>query len=61
MLAQGRGERPYPDEDLDGMDDVWELAHGADTGASDPWGDADGDGISNLSAFLAHRDAELAR
>ncbi|WP_315900238.1 pectate lyase [Qipengyuania aquimaris] len=61
MLAQGRGERPYPDEDLDGMDDVWELAHGADTGVSDPWGDADGDGISNLWAFLAHRDAELAR
>jgi hypothetical protein len=44
--------RPYPDEDRDGMDDGWERAHGADPSASDPWGDADGDGLANLDAFL---------
>lgn len=43
---------PYPDEDHDGMDDVWESANGADPKAADSWSDANGDGLSNLDAFL---------
>ncbi len=51
--------QPYPDTDGDGMDDRWERAHGLNVGRNDAWGDVDGDGWSNLDAFLdvAHRRA----
>lgn len=49
------GATPYPDADGDGMDDVWERAHGIDPKVSDPWADADGDGIANLDSFLDDR------
>ena len=36
-----------PDTDADGMDDVWEQAHGlSPKNALDAWSDADGDGLS---------------
>jgi hypothetical protein len=44
-LANGS---PYPDADNDGMSDTWE----ARTGLSDPNGDQDGDGYTNLEEFL---------
>lgn len=49
--------RPYPDADRDGMDDGWERARGLDPLRNDAWEDRDGDGWSNLEAFLefAHR------
>ena len=39
---------PYPDTDHDGMDDDWESANGV----SDPNGDKDGDGWTDLEEFL---------
>lgn len=42
------GGAPYPDADADGMSDAWEAAHGV----SDPNGDADKDGYTNLEEFL---------
>lgn len=42
------GGTPYPDADADGMSDSWEAAHGV----SDPNGDADKDGYTNLEEFL---------
>ncbi|WP_435418779.1 hypothetical protein WAB17_04205 [Parerythrobacter aurantius] len=39
---------PYPDADMDGMDDAWETA----TGLTDAIADADGDGFTNLEEFL---------
>jgi len=46
-----------PDGDGDGMPDAWERAHGTQPDVSDPWQDADGDGIANLDEYLddAHR------
>lgn len=44
---------PYPDRDLDGMDDRWELLHALNPeDAADRNGDFDGDGYTNLEAFL---------
>lgn len=43
---------PYFDVDADGMADNWERAHGADPSINDAWVDRDGDGWSNLEAFL---------
>lgn len=47
---------PYIDDDRDGMDDEWEIAHGADPRVSDPWGDVDENGISNFEDFLSFRE-----
>ncbi|MGZ5546261.1 MAG: immunoglobulin domain-containing protein, partial [Limisphaerales bacterium] len=42
------------DYDHDGMDDIWELAHGFNPfDASDAAGDADNDGITNLQEYIA--------
>ncbi|WP_156415225.1 MULTISPECIES: polysaccharide lyase family 1 protein [Sphingobium] len=45
------------DSDGDGMPDTWERAHGTQAGVSDPWQDADRDGVLNLDEYLddAHR------
>ncbi len=50
---------PYVDADRDGMDDGWERRHGSDPTRSDPWADADADGLLNLDQFLDHRHREL--
>ncbi|MGB3850859.1 MAG: carbohydrate-binding protein [Tunicatimonas sp.] len=47
------GGTPYPDEDRDGMSDVWEAAYGFDQNdAADGNQDADGDGYTNVEEFL---------
>lgn len=51
---------PYPDKDSDGMDDNWEHTHGSDAVRSDPWEDANGNGIPNLEDFLTYREGTLA-
>jgi hypothetical protein len=44
---------PAPlDSDRDGMPDAWERAHGLDPHAGDDKGDADGDGYTNIEAYL---------
>ena len=58
-LAQANGADPYGDADEDGMDDLWERKSGADPVRFDAWEDPDGDGISNLEAFLAFREQQL--
>lgn len=51
-LASGE---PYPDDDLDGMDDDWERRVGLDpSDGEDGATDRDGDGYTNLEEFL-HR------
>jgi pectate lyase len=47
----------YPDRDADGMSDAWEAESGNNIDVADSWADANGDGLSNLEAFLdyAHR------
>lgn len=40
------------DGDSDGMPDAWEMAHGLDPATPDHNGDADGDGYTNLEAYL---------
>ncbi|MDP5280569.1 pectate lyase [Sphingomonas sp. DG1-23] len=42
-----------PDRDKDGMPDAWERSHGLDPGRADGNGDRDGDGYTNLEAWLA--------
>jgi len=42
-----------PDDDNDGMPDTWEIEYGLNPFVNDASGDMDGDGISNLSEFLA--------
>jgi pectate lyase len=51
------GGAAYPDRDADGMSDAWEAAIGSNIGVADSWADSNGDGLSNLEAFLdfAHR------
>lgn len=51
---------PYLDKDGDGMDDNWEHTHGSDAVRSDPWEDANRNGIPNLEDFLAYREGTLA-
>jgi pectate lyase len=49
---------PVPaDVDGDGMPGAWEVAHGADPRAFDPWRDADSDGWANLEDYLNERAA----
>lgn len=43
---------PYADGDGDGMSDEWERSHGLDLKRNDAWGDADGNGWTNLDEFL---------
>lgn len=43
---------PPADADGDGMPDTWELEHGLDSGQADSNRDPDGDGYTNLEAYL---------
>ncbi len=47
--------------DYDGMDDEWEVIYGLDPNRFDAHEDADGDGWSNLSEFLAGIDPQTGR
>jgi len=42
-----------PDDDNDGLPDTWEIEYGLNPFFNDASGDMDGDGISNLSEYLA--------
>jgi hypothetical protein len=45
---------PAPaDKDNDGMADDWESANGLNPGADDSAGDKDGDGYTNIEAYLS--------
>ncbi|MFV1994930.1 MAG: CARDB domain-containing protein, partial [Verrucomicrobiales bacterium] len=49
----------FPDEDGDGMSDIWELANGLDSANPDDWDDDDDlDGNNNLTEFLAGTDPQ---
>jgi len=45
-----------PDGDLDGMDDLWELAWGLNPLRADGSADPDGDGVSNLEEYQRSTD-----
>ena len=48
------------DRDADGMPDSWEEANASNPAQPDPWADDDGDGLTNLEAYLAARAAACA-
>lgn len=56
----GIGDNQDPDDDNDGMADVWEITHGLDPFEDDSTLDADGDGWDNLSEFQAVTDPTTA-
>lgn len=45
----------YPDPDRDGMATAWEARHGTNPRRSDPAGDVDGDGWTNIEEFASFR------
>jgi hypothetical protein len=49
----------FPDADLDGLDDNWEIANGLDPNVNDRNSDLDGDGLSNLREYLLGTKANL--
>ena len=49
----GTGNNQDPDDDNDGMTDVWEVAYGLDPLINDSELDADNDGLTNLAEFNA--------
>lgn len=57
MIPEMAAGTPPVDTDGDGMPDEWERTHGTQPKVSDPWKDADGDGVLNLDRYLddAHR------
>ncbi len=52
--------RSPDDKDGDGMPDAWEQAHGTLPAVSDPWLDADGDGMANFDEYLDDAHQSLA-
>lgn len=45
------------DEDMDGIPNAWEVAHGLDAESwRDAWGDGDGDGMSNYAEYRSGTD-----
>ena len=49
----GTGNNQDPDDDNDGMTDIWEVAYGLDPLINDSELDADNDGLTNLAEFNA--------
>ena len=49
--AASKPNRPFQDQDMDGMPDAWELRFGLNPTSNDAAGDADGDLYSNLDEF----------
>jgi hypothetical protein len=58
--ADGTGDNQDPDDDNDGMTDVWEVAYGLDPLVDDSELDVDGDGLSNLDEFRADTNPTTA-
>ena len=58
--SDGTGNNQDPDDDNDGMTDVWELAYGLDPLVNDSALDADGDGVTNLAEFQTDTDPTTA-
>ncbi|MCB2145406.1 MAG: PKD domain-containing protein [Deltaproteobacteria bacterium] len=58
--SDGTGDNQDPDDDNDGMTDVWELAYGLDPLINDSALDADGDGLTNLAEFQADTNPTTA-
>ena len=56
-------QRPSPDVDGDAMADNWERLYGLDATTADAGGDADGDGVSNMTEYQAgtHPNGLFAR
>jgi chitinase len=58
--GDGIGDNQDPDDDNDGMPDVWEIAHGLNPLVNDAALDEDGDGVSNLAEYQAGSDPAAA-
>jgi len=58
--GDGLGDNQDPDDDNDGMTDVWEIAYGLDPTVNDSELDTDGDGLTNLAEFLADSNPTTA-
>lgn len=56
VIASGSA---YPDNDRDGMSDVWEGERGLDTARNDAWEDLDRDGWTNLDEFLDYAHGQV--
>ena len=54
-VAAGRSA-PGPDDDFDGLPDVWERRYGLDPLVDDGTGDVDGDGLDNLTEYRLGTD-----
>jgi hypothetical protein len=59
--GDGIGDNADPDDDNDGMPDVWEIAHGTNPLVNDAAADPDHDGFSNLAEYQAGTDPQDAR
>ena len=59
--GDGLGDACDPDDDNDGMPDVWEIANGLNPfDPSDATADPDGDGATNLQEYLRGTDPHVA-
>ncbi|MCB2148048.1 MAG: PKD domain-containing protein [Deltaproteobacteria bacterium] len=58
--SDGTGNNQDPDDDNDGMTDVWEITYGLDPLINDSALDADGDGVTNLAEFQADTNPTTA-